>query len=91
MNKIFGITFDLSETEKMDNSKVSNLRKDISVKLEKAFQRGNIGKRTGALHSHDIIQVFFRVKDYQQALIIIKSTLGGHYLFPFMKVQDHSR
>ncbi len=75
----------------MDNSKVSNFRQDISAKLEKAFQRANIGKRTGALHSKDIIQVFFRVKDYQQALTIIKSTLNGHYLFPFMKVEGHLR
>ena len=89
MNKLFGIAFDLSKAEKMDNSKASNLRKDISSKLEMAFQRANIGKRTGALHSQDIIQIFFRVKNYQQALTIIKSTLNGHYLLPFMKVQDH--
>ncbi len=81
------LTFSISQTQKMDYDEASNLRKDISMRLDEALKEAGAGKWTGGMHTKDHIEIFVMVKDYNQALSVIQSSLKVHWLFPHMKIK----
>ena len=85
------LTFNISQTQKMDYDEASNLRKDISMRLDEALKEVRAGKWTGGMHTKDHIEIFLLVNDYDKALPVIQSTLNNHWLFPNMKIQRNSK
>jgi hypothetical protein len=81
------LAFNISQTQKMDYDEASSLRKDISTILDAALKEAGAGKWTGGMHTKDHIEIFLMVKDYEKALPVIQSTLGGHWLYPYMKIK----
>jgi hypothetical protein len=84
------LSFNISQTQKMDYDEASALRKDISMRLDVALKEAGTGKWTGGMHTKDHIEVFVNVNDYDKARPVIKSTLKDHWVFPYMKIQRNS-
>jgi hypothetical protein len=81
------LTFDISQTQKMDYHEASDLRKDISMRLDVALKEAGAGKWSGGMHTKDHIEIFVMVDGYEKALPVIQSTLKDHLLFRCMKIQ----
>ena len=84
------LSFNISQSQKMDYNEASSIRKDISARLDEALKEVGAGKWTGGMHTKDHIEIFVMVNDYEKALPVIQSTLKDHWLFPYMKIKRNN-
>jgi hypothetical protein len=52
------LSFNIPQTQKMDYDEASDLRKDISTRLDAALKEAGVGKWTGGMHTKDHIEIF---------------------------------
>ena len=83
------LSFDIEKSH-MNYEGASDLRDDISTRLNKALKSANSGKWVGGSYTKEYIEIFFKVVDYQQALSVIQTTLKDHWLLPLMKITRRS-
>ena len=83
------LSFDIEKSH-MNYEGASDLRDDISTRLNKALKSANFGKWVGGSYTKEYIEIFFKVVDYQQALSVIQTTLKDHWLLPLMKITRRS-
>ncbi len=83
------LSFDISQSH-IDYGGASDLRQDISTRLDKALQSTNSGKWVGGSYTWEYLEIFVKVDDYQQALPVIQATLKDHWLLPLMKITRRS-
>ena len=69
------LSFNIPQTQKLDYDEASDLRKDISTRLDAVLKEAGAGKWTGGMHTKDHIEIFVMVNDYKKALPVIQSTL----------------
>ena len=82
------LSFDISKSH-IDYDGASDLRYDISTRLDKALRSANSGKWVGRSYTKDIIEIFVKVNDSQEAIPIIQDTLKDHWLLPLMEITRH--
>jgi hypothetical protein len=83
------LSFDIEKSH-MNYEGASDLRDDISTRVNKALKSANSGKWVGGSYTKEYIEIFFKVVDYQQALSVIQTTLKDHWLLPLMKITRRS-
>ncbi len=83
------LSFDISKSQ-IDYDGASDLRQDISMRLDKALNSANSGKWVGGSYTNEYMEIFVKVDDYQQALSVIQTTLKDHWLLPLMKITRRS-
>ena len=83
------LSFDISKSH-IDYDGASDLRQDISTRLDKALKSANSGKWVGGSYTNEYMEIFVKVDDYQQALPVIQATLKDHWLLPLMKITRRS-
>ena len=76
---------DISKSH-IDYDGASDLRQDISTRLDKALKSANSGKWVGGSYTNEYMEIFVKVDDYQQALPVIQAMLEDHWLLPLMKI-----
>ena len=83
------LSFDIEKSH-MNYEGASDLRDDISTRLNKALKSANSGKWVGGSYTNEYMEIFVKVDDYQQALPVIQATLKDHWLLPLMKITRRS-
>ena len=83
------LSFDIEKSQ-IDYDGASDLRHDISMRLDKALKSANSGKWVWGTYTKDYLEIFVIVDDYQQALPVIQDTLKDHWLLPLMKITRRS-
>ena len=83
------LSFDISESH-INYDGASDLRQDISTRLDKALKSANSGKWVGGSYTKDYMEIFIKIDDYQQALSVIQATLKDHWLLPLMEITRRS-
>ena len=79
------LSFDISKSN-LDYDGASDLRHDISSRLDQALRSANSGKWVGGSYTKDIIEIFIKVNDSQEAFPIIQATFKDHWLLPLMEI-----
>ena len=79
------LSFDISQSH-IDLDGASDLRQDISERLDKALKSANFGQWAGGLCTNEYMEIFVKVDDYEQALSVIRATLTDHWLLPLMRI-----
>ena len=83
------LSFDISQSH-IDYVGVSDLRNDISTRLDEALQSADYGKLAGGSYTNEYLEIFVVVGDYQKALSIIQTALKDHWLLPLMRITRRS-
>ena len=83
------LSFDISKSH-IDYDGASGLRHDISSRLDQALKSANSGKWVGGSYTKNVIEIFVKVDDSEQAIPIIQNTLKDHWLAPLMKITRRS-
>jgi hypothetical protein len=81
------VSFDISES-RIDYIKASEIRKEVSSRLDTALRASGAGKWAGGSYTKDMIEIFLMVNDHEQTLPVIQSALKDHWLLPLMKVKQ---
>ena len=83
------LSFDIEKSH-IDYDGASDLRHDISTRLDKALKSANSGKWVGGSYTNEYMEIFVKVDDYQQAIPVIQATIEDHWLLPLMKITRRS-
>ena len=83
------LSFDISKSH-INYDGASDLRHDISTRLDQALKSATAGKWVGGSNTKEYMEIFVKVDDYQQALSVIQTTLQDHWLLPLMKITRRS-
>ena len=83
------LSSDISKSN-LDYDGASDLRHDISSRLDQALRKANSGKWVGGSYTKNIIEIFVKVNDSQKAILIIQDTLKDHWLLPLMDITRRS-
>jgi hypothetical protein len=84
------LAFNVSQFPDIGYKECATLRENMSTLLDKELKQAAVGKWIGGLHTKDTIQVFLAVSDYEQAVLIIQSTLKDHWMLPLMEIERQS-
>ena len=81
------LTFDIPQSKEINGDQISELRKDMALRLDEDLREAGVGKWCGGLQSLGKIQIFLMIDGCREALPVIKETLNDHWLFPSMKIR----
>ena len=84
------LKIDLQKNREFERHKITSLREDVSIRLEDALLRTNLGRWIDDLQTSEGIEIFFEVKDYVEGLRLIESTFRNHRLYPLIKVAQRA-
>ena len=82
------INFDPASSETIpDHTELSELRMELTIKLDRVLKDNRIGKWVGGKTAAGMIKILLCVDDHQTALFHIKAALDGHWISECMNVQ----
>ena len=84
------LKINLQKNREFERHSITCLREDLSIRLEDALLRTNIGRWIDDLQTSEGIVIFFEVTDYIEGLRLIESTFRNHRLYPLIKVAQQA-
>ena len=84
------LKINLQKNREFEGHNITCLREDLSIRLEDALLRTNIGRWIDDLQTSEGIVIFFEVTDYIEGLRLIESTFRNHRLYPLIKVAQQA-
>lgn len=81
------ISSDIS-CEKLGFDDASDLRKEISEKLDKALKDAEVGEWSGGACGLETMEIFIRSENPDAVIMVFKSTLANNPLLPYMKIKQ---
>lgn len=79
----------MSEKVALNPFETTDLREEISIKLDSALRQAGMGKWIGGRGSQGMIRILLQVKGYEPALHLIEAALAGHWLLNRMKISRY--